>query len=307
MATKYSFICSDGHKLAYNLWLPEDTEAIKAFVQILHGMAEYSDRYERFAKYLNKAGYAVFAADHRGHGDTASNGELGWFAEQDGWKRISDDAFELANFITTKYASPQTFLFGHSMGSFLARTVMVEHPDFYSGVVIMGTSSSKGLLGKVGKLICKIQIKKNGKKSPGVLMNKLSFGSYNKAFENPATDFDWLSRDAKEVEKYNKDPLCGFLCTNGFFLDMLGGIEFANDIEKAKTLPKDLPLLILSGESDPVGDMGKGIQKVYKLYQSCGVADVTMKLYPQARHELLNETNRKEVFGDILSWFESHI
>ncbi len=270
-------------------------------------MAEHSDRYAKFAEYLNTLGIAVFAADHRGHGATASEDEIGWFAERDGWDRVADDAFELANFITSQQYVNTTFLMGHSMGSFLARTVMVKHPDFYSGVIIMGTGCGKGIVGKIGKLLCKREIRRNGSKSPGVLMNKLSFGAFNKPFEPTATDFDWLSRDAKEVEKYIKDDKCGFLCTNGFFYDMLNGIEFANSKANAETLPKDLPLLIISGEMDPVGDLGKGVQKVYKLYTSAGIADVTLKLIPGARHELLNETNKKEVYEILANWLESHI
>lgn len=300
------FICSDGHRLAYNLWRPSPNVEIKAFLQILHGMAEYSDRYARFAEYLNKSGIAVFAADHRGHGVTASEDEIGWFAEEDGWNRIADDAFELANFITSQYRVSTTFLMGHSMGSFLARTVMVKHPDFYSGVIIMGTGCGKGIVGKIGKLVCRNEIKKHGSKSPGVKMNKLSFSSYNRQFEPTSTDFDWLSRDAKEVEKYIKDDKCGFLCTNGFFYDLLTGVEFSNSTANAETLPKDLPLLIISGEMDPVGDFGKGVKKVYKLYTGAGIADVTLKLIPGARHELLNEINRKEVFEILANWLEAH-
>ena len=300
------FICSDGHRLAYNLWRPSPNVEIKAFLQILHGMAEYSDRYARFAEYLNKSGIAVFAADHRGHGATASEDEIGWFAEEDGWNRIADDAFELANFITSQYRVSTTFLMGHSMGSFLARTVMVKHPDFYSGVIIMGTGCGKGIVGKIGKLVCRNEIKKHGSKSPGVKMNKLSFSSYNRQFEPTSTDFDWLSRDAKEVEKYIKDDKCGFLCTNGFFYDLLTGVEFSNSTANAETLPKDLPLVIISGEMDPVGDFGKGVKKVYKLYTGAGIADVTLKLIPGARHELLNEINRKEVFEILANWLEAH-
>ena len=301
------FTCSDGHVLAYNLWLPSPNIEIKAFLQILHGMAEHSDRYARFAEYLNKQGYAVFAADHRGHGATTTEDDLGWFAEKDGWERVAADSFELANYVTTQYDANMTFLLGHSMGSFLARTVMVMHPDFYSGVIIMGTGCGKGLLGKMGKLICKSQIRKNGSRSPGVTMNKLSFGAYNKPFEPTATDFDWLSRDAKEVEKYVKDEKCGFLCTNGFFYDLLTGIEFANSRSNAGKLPKDIPLLIISGEMDPVGDFGKGVRKVYDLYVNAGMMDVTLKLIPGARHEILNETNRKEVYGILAGWLDSHI
>lgn len=301
------FICSDGHRLAYNLWLPSPDIETKAFLQILHGMAEYSDRYEKFARYLNRKGIAVFADDHRGHGATASEDEIGWFAESNGWDRISDDAFELANFVTSQFGATTTFLLGHSMGSFLARTVMVRHPDFYSGVVIMGSGASKGISGKIGKMVAKHEIKKNGSKSPGVLMNKLSFGSFNKQFEPNITDYDWLSRDPKEVEKYINDDKCGFLCTNGFFYDLLTGVEVANSRENAESLPKDLPLLIISGDMDPVGDYGKGVKKVYKLYSNAGIVDVTLKLIPDARHELLNETNRREVYDIISKWLEAHM
>ena len=306
MADKTVFICSDGHRLAYNLWVPDGKEIV-AYLQILHGMAEYSDRYEKFAAFMNKAGVAVFAADHRGHGGTASEDEIGWFAEKDGWNRIADDAFEIANFITSRNRTAPTILLGHSMGSFLARTLMVQHPDFYSGVIIMGTACSKGLIGKIGKLICKNQIKKYGQKSPGKKMNALSFGSYNKSIQNPLTDFDWLSRDEAEVAKYVKDPMCGFMCTNGFFYDMLTGIEFANDKNNASLVSKDLPLLIISGECDPVGDMGTGVKKVYSLYKNAGVSDVTLKLIPGARHELLNETDRKDTYVCLLDWIKNHI
>lgn len=301
------FICSDGHRLAYNLWLPSPNIETKAFLQILHGMAEYSDRYEKFARYLNRKGIAVFADDHRGHGATASENELGWFAETNGWERIADDAFELANFVTSQYGATTTFLMGHSMGSFLARTVMVKHPDFYSGVIIMGSGYSKGLVGKIGKLIARHEIKKNGSKAPGTLLNRLSFGAFNKPFEPNITDFDWLSRDQKEVEKYINDDKCGFMCTNGFFYDLLTGVEFANSRENVESLPKDLPLLIISGDMDPVGDYGKGVKKIYKLYSDAGIVDVTLKLIPDARHELLNETNRKEVYEILWGWLESHM
>lgn len=304
---KNYFICSDGHKMAYNLWLPSSNAKPKAFIQILHGMAEHSNRYARFAKLLNKKGYAVFAGDHRGHGDSIEDGLKGYFTEKDGWNRIAEDAFELAAYITSQYAVSTTFLFGHSMGSFLARTVMVNNPQFYSGVVIMGTSASMGLVGKVGKFICKRQIAGKGPKESGKLMDKLSFGSYNKAFEPVRTPFDWLSRDDREVDKYISDDLCGFVCTNSFYFDLLTGIEAANDKARAASLPSDLPLLIVSGDSDPVGANGKGVRKVYELYKNAGIADVTLKLYPEARHELLNEINRDEVEKDLVSWFEAHL
>lgn len=171
----------------------------------------------------------------------------------------------------------------------------------------MGSGCSKGFVGKIGKLIAKHEIKKNGSKAPGTLLNKLSFGSFNKPFEPNITDFDWLSRDQKEVEKYINDAKCGFMCTNGFFYDLLTGVEFANSRENAESLPKDLPLLIISGDMDPVGDYGKGVKKIYKLYSDAGIVDVTLKLIPDARHELLNETNRKEIYEILSGWIESHM
>lgn len=302
MASKNIFICSDNHGLSYNLWIPDEKTKIKAVVQILHGMAEYSDRYDKFAKYLNTKGCVVFAADHRGHGSTAKDGELGWFAPEDGWNRIAEDAHELEIYISSQFENLPVFLFGHSMGSFLARTLMIKYPDLYKGVIVMGTGCSKGVVGKIGKFICKQQIRKNGQKSSGVLMNKLSFGSYNKQFEPVRTDFDWLSRDTKEVDKYVNDPLCGFICTNGFFYDMLSGLEFANDKTQIAKIPRNLPILLISGDCDPVGDMGKGVEKVYKLYKDAGIKDLTLNLIPGARHELLNETNKKEVYGILSSW-----
>ena len=182
-------------------------------------------------------------------------------------------------------------------------------PTAYWGkqFVVLGSQRNKTDYVRITALYDNCEIRKNGTQSPGVLMNKLSFSAYNKQFEPTATDFDWLSRDAKEVEKYVKDDKCGFLCTNGFFLDLLTGIEFANSKANAETLPKDLPLLIVSGEMDPVGDMGKGVRKVYKLYTDVGIADVTLKLFKDARHELLNETNKKEVYEFLATWLEAHI
>lgn len=307
MPEKNHFICSDGQQLAYNLWMPESGDGIRCFLQIIHGMAEHSARYERFAKHLNERGIAVFALDLRGHGKSVGpDGTRGWFAESDGWSRVADDCFEFANFITSRYAAPEVFLMGHSMGSFLARTVMVMHPDFYSGVIIMGTGASQGLVGKVGKAICRGQVKKKGSRSPGELMNKLSFGSYNKGISNPETPFDWLSTDRKEVQKYMNDPDCGFMCTNGFFLDLLEGIEYANSALNAEMLHKDMPLLIISGDKDPVGDMGKGVKKVFRLYRKAGIADVSLELLPGMRHEILNETGRRDVYDIILNWLEKH-
>ena len=299
------FTCSDGHKTAYNVWLPDEGTP-RYFLQIIHGMVEHSLRYNNFAKFLNSNGIAVFAGDQRGHGKTIADGDVpGYFGDKNGWLRASKDNFELADFISNKYNASQIFLMGHSMGSFLARTSMVNHPDFYSGVIIMGTGSSQGIVGKAGKVIARLEIRRKGKTAKGSTMNKLAFGPYAKSVKNASTEFDWLSSDPEQVQKYLDDPLCGFVCTNSFYLDLLYGVEYANSRAKAQALPKDLPLLIISGEDDPVGGMGRGVRKVYNLYKKAGIKDVSISLVKGGRHEILNETMSKDVFKQIYDWMEA--
>lgn len=304
MAADKFFTCSDGNKLAYNIWLPEKGTEIRYFLQIIHGMVEHSSRYARFAKVLNSHGIAVFAADQRGHGETVGDGIPGHLGDKDGWKSVSEDNFELANYISTEYKADRIFLLGHSMGSFVARVTMLNHPDFYTGVVIMGTSAGQGLVGKAGKAMAKMQIRFKGATAKGHTMNKLAFGPYAKSVPNAATGFDWLSSDPAEVQKYIDDPKCGFVCTNRFYLDLLTMIEVANSPKKAATLPKDLPLLIISGDEDPVGAMGKGVIKVYNLYTKAGIKDVSLEIIKGARHEILNEVMREDVYDRIIKWMD---
>lgn len=308
MSTIRQLTCSDGHVVYYRVWLPEQT-SIEAVVQILHGMAEHSQRYHRFAEFLNSKGIAVYAQDHRGHGETASNsGEpLGWFAEQNGWQRVSQDVFELSNVILSDFPKKSLFLFGHSMGSFLARTVMSQHPDLYDGVILMGSGPSQGLLGKVGKLLARSHVNRYGSKHPDAMLDKMSFGSYNKRIKNPQTTFDWLSRDKEEVAKYIEDPLCGYVCTSKFYDDLLEGIETANNRVLARKLPSDLPVLVISGAMDPVGNFGKGVKKVYDMYRESSLADVTLHMVPEARHELLQETNRAAIREYLYSWISKRM
>jgi len=305
MAEVKYFKCSDSKMMAYRQWIPEDKKVI-AVLQILHGMAEHGARYENFAKVLNSKGIAVYVQDHRGHGETIEGDEQGWFADKNGWQRVCDDSYEFATLIASNHPGKPLFLFGHSMGSFLARTVMVQHSDLFNGVMVMGTGASQGLVGKIGKMIARREFKKNGPKNPSQKLNDLSFASYNKKFQPARTDFDWLSRDEKQVDKYIDDKLCGFVCTAEFYQDLLYGVELCNSKTFVEKLPKDLPLLIISGSDDPVGGFTKGVKKVYKLYQEAGIADVTLKLVEGARHELLNETNNKEVYDFLYNWMKVH-
>lgn len=302
-----TFKCSDSRNIFYRVWKPAGGAETKAVLHILHGMAEHGGRYDDFARFLVSKGLAVVIQDHRGHGKSIENGLKGFFADAGGWQRVADDAFELSSAIANEFEDVPLFLMGHSMGSFLARTVMVQHPDLYDGVVIMGTGAGQGLVGAAGRVIARREIRKNGPRKPTIVMNNLSFGGYNKRFEPGRTGFEWLSRDPAQVDKYVADPLCGFVCTAEFYLDLLDGIAYANSARNASTLPKDLPLLIISGSMDPVGNFSKGVRKVYAMYQRAGLTDVTLALVEGARHEVLNETDRAQTYQRIYQWIRSRI
>ncbi|MFA5468489.1 MAG: alpha/beta hydrolase [Sphaerochaetaceae bacterium] len=293
---------SDGKELTYREWLPEGE--VKGVILILHGMAEHGARYADFAKYLNSLGYGVYVPDHRGHGLTAEEGELGYFAPKNGWQRVVEDAYELAQKITEDYPKSKLYLFGHSMGSFLARDLITQHPKLFKAVILSGTGASQGFLGVIGKGIAKTKALFNGGRKRDKLLDKLSFGSFSTAFKPIKTKFDWLSRDEKMVKAYIDDPLCGFVCTSQFFVDLLEGVKRANDPRLMANIPKNFPIYLISGSEDPVGDFGKGVEKVLQLYKNAGLKRVKMELIEDARHEVLNETNRKEVYKVVGEWLK---
>jgi len=301
--------CKDGHELYYRVWLPEPGTEVNAVLHILHGMAEHGKRYARFASLLNESGIAVYCQDHRGHGLTATKNKepLGFLAKEHGWQVIADDSYALDEVIASDFPKVSHFMLGHSMGSFLARTVMVQHPDFFSGVIVMGTGASQGIVGKIGKKIALSHVRKYGATFKDEQMNKMSFGSYLKRIPDKKTDFDWLSRDPLEVKKYIDDPLCGFVCTSSFYADIIDGIAYANNPKKIMSVPKDLPLLFISGDCDPVGAYGKGVRKSFELYKDAGISDVGLTLVPGARHEVLNETDRKQTESFLLKWMEERV
>lgn len=299
------FTCSDGKELLYRFWVPENGN-IQFTVHILHGMAEHSLRYDRFASYLTTLGAAVYAQDHRGHGGSAEEDELGYFAAKDGWSRVVLDSLELSRKIVENHPEVPHFLLGHSMGSFMARSVIIDHSDEYDGVILSGTAADKGLLAKVGRLIAVTKSRFNGGRRPDPFLDTLSFGSFARHFPERKTEFDWLSKDEEEVRKYVEDPLCGFICTSRFFVDLLDGIALANDAYKAASIRKDLPILLISGENDPVGDFTEGVKKVYEQYRKAGIGDLSINLVAGGRHELLNETNSRDIYATIGKWINEH-
>ncbi|MFC7595888.1 alpha/beta hydrolase [Terrabacter sp. GCM10028922] len=293
----------DGTEVFVNRWLPEGPP--KAIVQIAHGLAEHSTRYARFAQRLTDHGYAVYGSDHRGHGRTSS--PRGYFGERDGWQTVIDDLHAVTELARGEQPGVPVFLLGHSMGSFISRGYAAQHGSELAGLVLTGTAGGAGAIGRVGVFLAATQARLRGHAHTSGLMNTLSFGQYNAAFKPTRTDFDWLSRDPDEVDKYVNDPDCGFVFSAGGFADLLRGLEAVNTDRVASGIPTDLPVHLASGAMDPVGQNGKGVQRVAEQLRRLGLRDVTLTLWPEARHEILNETNRDEVETEILDWLDAHV
>ena len=304
---EFYFPSSDGKTSIHAVeWLPEG-DPIGVY-QIAHGVAEYALRYEPFAEFLNAKGFVVAANDHIGHGlYVAEDAAPLYFGEKDGWTHVVDDMFELRRQTGKKYPGIPYILMGHSMGSFLARTYLIRYPGSVTAAVIMGTGQQPGYMVAGGRLAAKLIGKKSGYDKFNETVDGLAFGAYNKPFEPKRTNYDWLSANEENVDKYIADPLCGGGATTGLFLEMLGGIGFIGKPSNLAKMDKNTPVLFISGAMDPVGDLGKGTTKAYESFKKAGVKDVTLKLYPGLRHEILNEKEKDQVYADIWAWVEKHI
>lgn len=286
-------------------WLPDgDGTPAKAVVQIAHGMAETAARYERFAAALTARGYAVFAGDHRGHGRTAGRPEAVGDPGPYSFARMTDDLAAVTERIAARHPGAPIVLFGHSMGSFLAQQYMYRHPGKLAGVILSGSDGPKGPELGLGLLLARLEARWRGDGHRSRLLNALTFGGYNRRFRPVRTAFDWLSRDPEEVDRYIADPYCGGVFTAGFFRDFFAGLRDIHKPEHLRRIPRELPILIVSGDKDPVGRFGAGVRQLADLYRQLGFSRVRCKLYPGGRHELLNETNREEVTDDVLQWLD---
>lgn len=300
--------CAENASIHVMKWTMDETSEIRAILQIAHGMAEHAERYDHFASFMRDNGILCYANDHRGHGKTASTiQDIGFFADNNGWQLVVQDMVALTREIKKEHPGIPVIIMGHSMGSFLLRNYLYLFGNEINGAILSGTSGNPGLLGVIGKWVAKIEGMVRGKKNPSHLMNFLSFSSFNKQFKPNRTEFDWLSRDDSSVDQYIKDPLCGGVFSISFFNDLLQGILDINKQENIEKMPKDLPVFFFSGDNDPVGNNGKGVLEIYNTFKSSGMADVSIKLYEDARHETLNEINKDDVYADILYWLNQHI
>ena len=286
-------------KIRYCMWIPEE---IHAAVQLTHGMAEYIDRYDSFARFLAENGVLVFGQDHAGHGKSVGENKKGFFAKKNGWDALVQDMRTLLDIVKKDYPGIPYILFGHSMGSFLARTYASRDGKDFDAFVFCGTAGGNPAL-PIAKLLVKGEIKKLGAEVPSPFINNLAFGSYNKPFAPNRTEYDWLSRNTENVDKYVADDLCGFPFTTSAMCDMFDGLSEVNGKKWAKKVPKK-PVFLIAGEKDPVGNMGKGVKQVNKWLADTG-HKTEMKLYKDCRHEILNEDIREDVYKDVLLFVEA--
>lgn len=303
----FYFNSSTGKNKIHARMCVSDTEP-RAIVQIIHGIAEYIDRYDEFMSFLADNGIIAVGTDHLGHGKSIESEEqTGFFAYDNGWDYVVRDEEVLRLAMHENYPELPIIVFGHSMGSFMTRTLLIRYPDAFNAAIISGTGNQGSALVNGGLFMGNLVTGLKGAHHYSKFLNNLAFGSYNKIYENPKTEYDWLSRDEANVQKYIDDPLCGFIPSCSLFRDMMTGVKFITNRKNLTAMNKDMPVYFMSGDKDPVGECGKGVQKAYNNFLEAGMKDVSIKLYPGGRHEMLNEINKDEVYTDILAWLNSKI
>ncbi len=289
------------------LWYDEGTLKKRGVIQIAHGMAEHILRYEEFAVFFAKQGFIVCGNDHRGHGQSVEEEkDLGFFGEENGYENMILDMHYLLSFMKKRYPGLPYVLLGHSMGSFLAREFVYEFPGTVDGAVFVGTSGGNPFI-DIAIALSERGIKLGGAHGRGHSVNKLAFGPFNLKFLPKKTDYDWICSDEAVVEDYIEDPKCGFIFSYAGYRDLFMLLKKISQEEWAEGVPKELPMLLLSGKDDPVGDYGKGVEKVYNRLRESGCQRVEMKLYEGARHELLNERNKSHVYRFLLKWLNEEV
>ena len=305
---EFFYDSSDGKTEIHAIkWIPEDVQ-IRAVLQISHGMLEHIKRYHDFAQYLAERGILVVGNDHLGHGDSLDCEEnRGFFCEKGGNKIVLEDIDKLKSIMKKDYPDVPYFMLGHSMGSYLLRQHMNQYDSDIQGAIIMGTGHQPYALLQSGLFLTKIIAAVKGYHYRSKLVDNLAIGGYNKHFEPCRTSVDWLSRDEKIVDEYLSDPKINFIFTLNAYYNMFKGMLTLYDNKNLEKISKDLPILLISGENDPVGNFGKDVKKLYEGYKNIGLKDVNIKLYKDSRHEIINEIDRKTVYEDVFSWIIKRI
>lgn len=285
------------------VWEPQGT--VRAVLQIVHGIAEHAERYDDFARFLGAHGILVAADDHMGHGKSiGTDGVQGYFTG--GWDAAVADSRQLQLRLQEEYPDVPCFLMGHSMGSFMARNMLFRYPDSgIRGAIISGTGWQPTATLVSARLLCKLEEKKLGDQAISPMINKVVFGGYNRKFGAVRTQHDWVCSDAAAVDRYEADPLCGFDATVGLTRDMLMGIQNIQRRENLKRMNPSLPIWFFAGSQDPVGNMGKGVNRTVKEFRQIGMQNVSVTLYENGRHEMLNEKNHEQVYMDALHFLEA--
>ena len=305
--SEFTFPSADGRTSIHAVeWLPDGP--VRAVLQISHGVAEYILRYEPFAAYLTERGFAVVGHDHLGHGASVAEGAPWlYFGPRGSWDWVVEDLYTRRCLAGKRFPGVPYFLLGHSMGSFLARAYLIRYPGTVDGAVIMGTGHMTSAFVAAGRLFVGREIRRVGETRPSDAVTKLSFGTYNRAFAPNRTAFDWISADRANVDAYITDPLCGGNPSMGLFREMLSGIAFMTRPENLRKMNANTPIFFVSGSMDPVGEFGRGVRRACRSFQKAGMREVSMKLYPGLRHEILNEGCREAVYADVCRWLERHI
>ncbi len=309
----FTFSTSDNFKICCNRWIPDNDVKIKGIVQLHHGMAEHCLRYDRFASILAENGYVVNSYDLRGHGKTAElsvsnkSGMFGKLADKNGFNLVVNDLNEIIQNVKNDYPDVPVILFGHSFGSFISQSYIEKHSENINGVILAGTAGPRPVLITFAKIICGITKFFCGKNKVVSFLSKLFFGTYLNRIENPENEYDWLSKDKMIISLYDADEWCGIPLTTSFYYDMMYGLKKIHLKKNMKKIKKDLPVYIIYGEEDPVGDYGKTVKALYDIYLKNGMSKVEIKSYPTDRHEILNEDDKENVEKDILNWLNKTV
>lgn len=306
--TEFSYPSSNGeHQIYATTWTPSKPNSIRAVLQVAHGMAEHTDRYDDFARYLAAQGFVVCANDHAGHGRSLNaDGDFGYFGKEDGRYHLVADMHTLTQAAKKQLPNKPYFLLGHSMGSFLSRLYVTRFGRELHGAIFMGTGGENPLV-DVAIAISKQGMRLRGEKATGRTIDRLTFGGYNKGIKHAKTQFDWLSANAENVQSFLSDKRAGFTFTYSAFYQLFSLVKEVTTSDWAKKVDAALPILFIAGKEDPVGSYGKGVEQSYRLLAEQGVKDLTLQLYDGMRHEILNEKNNLQVYEFVKMWMEKRM